>query len=404
MSNFITYVNRLRQYVPNLSPQQSEDFINAAWRKICDANDEWSFLLREGYWHSPSSLMLDGLTVTANSAQVQLSHSNLPILAGQTNPPLTQRQLKVGTSGGPLYEISGTDCQSVQGDLQISLASTQLISIQGVFGPESVGLKLVITGAGANGGDLYTTISSYTSPSQVTTADPALTSVINSAGYWGSTLTLNRPYGEDSSSSATAQIYRVYYKPESTSFRRLSHIVDPIYGYWWGSLVRHVTELNRQDPRRSSQGQPYQLFFSHYNPSDGLPVYEMWPGPTMDRTFSYWYWRNCPEFVNDTDALPPGISEELLMLGARILAYEWAMTQEPDRAKRQSYATALGMMRGQYSSDGQPGRPLGLLEHAKRNDRNTYAKEFLRQPRGRMVGWPIDSNFLQSHAIPPWYG
>lgn len=404
MGNFLTYVNRLRQYVPNLSPQQSEDFINAAWRKICDANDEWSFLLREGYWQSPASINLTGLTVTQNSSTINLSHSSLQQLAGQNNPALTTRQLKIGSSGGPLYEIASTDCQSALGDITILTNTSTVLSAQGVFGPEVVGLKITIPNAGASGANLNSTITAYTSPSEITISTPAVSTVSNANAYWGSTLTLNRPYGEQSDTEAAVQIYKVYYKPADTSFRRLSHIVDPIYGYWWGSLIRHVTELNRQDPRRSSQGQPYQIFFSHYDATDSLPVYELWPGPTMDRNFSYWYWRNCPEFVNDTDQLPPIVPEELLMLGSRILAYEWAMTQEPDKSKRQSYMNALSMMRTQYSTDSQPGRPLGLLEHAKRADRNTYAKEFLRQPRGRMVGWPIDSNFLQSHAIPPWFG
>lgn len=402
MSNFITYANQLRQYVPNLSPQQAEDFINVSWRNICDANDEWSFLLREGYWLSPAVITLSGLTVTQNSANILLDHIHLQQLANQTNPALTLRQVRVGTSGGPLYGIASTDVQWTA-DASIVQGSAVLTSTSGAFGPELVGKKIRVSGAGPNGDPLNTTVTNIVNGA-VTLATPASTTVSAATVYWGSVLTLDRLYRESSSPIAMASILRAYYKPEDTSFRRLSHIVDPIYGYWWGGLVQHVSQLNRQDPRRSSQGQPYQLYFSHFDPTDQLPVYEMWPAPTMERAFSYWYWRNCPVFTTDTDTLPPIIPTELLMMGARIFAYEWAATQDPDPRSRQSYFAALSNLRSRYSTEGQRGRPLGLLEQVKRNDRNTYAKEFLRQPRGRMVGWPIDSNFLQSHAIPPWYG
>lgn len=401
MSNFITYANQLRQYVPNLSPQQAEDFINSAWRNICDANDEWSFLLREGYWVSPAVLTLTGLTATKYSPTISLNHSALQQLSNQTNPALTLRQVRVG-AGGPLYGISETDVQWTA-DASINSGTAVLTSTSGAFGPELVGKMIRVPGAGPSGSALDTTVSSFSSGDLVL-AHSASTTVTDVDAYWGMTLTLDRPYLEESLTGATVQILRAYYKPENTTFRRLSHIIDPIYGYWWGGLIQHVSQLNRQDPRRTSQGQPYQLYFNHYDPTDGLPVYEMWPAPTIDRAFSYWYWRSCPTFVNYTDALPPIIPQELLMMGARMLAYEWAATQDPDPRSRQSYSFALSNVRSRYSTEGQPGRPLGLLEQTKRNDKNMYAKEFIRQPKGRLTGWPIDSNFLQSHAIPPWYG
>src|SRR5690348_11824274 len=111
--SFLLYTNKLRQWMPALSPEQAEDFINDAWRDIREANEQWSFLLGEEYWIAPASITLTGLTVTQFSATVLLTHATLLQVAGLNNPPITQRQLRFGSNGGPIYEIASTNALKV---------------------------------------------------------------------------------------------------------------------------------------------------------------------------------------------------------------------------------------------------------------------------------------------------
>lgn len=401
MGDFLHYYNQLKQHVPALSPEQSQDFVNQAWRDIRESNDEWSFLFATEYWLSPASISLTGMTSTRNSATILLVHANLPQLGGQSNPALTQRQLKFGLTGGPIYGIAACDVQQVTDGAIVATSST-LTSASAPFSALDVGLLIRVPGAGVAGANLDTTIATYISPTQVTLTVAASTTVSGATVTWGSSITLDRLYREDSSTIQSALCYRIYYSPLTTDFRRLDHLVDPVTGYEFGWQIRSIDELDRMDPRRSSQTQPYQIFFRKYDESTGLPVYELWPGPTIQRAFTVVYWRLGLDFSADTDALPIQLTDELLLMRARILAYEWAMVSDPDRYKRQSFANALGFIRSRYSTEGQPGRPLGLLERAKHQDKSVYLKMFYRSPRNRAVGWPIDSAFMQNHAIPSW--
>jgi hypothetical protein len=150
MSNFLIYTNKLRQWVPSLSPEQAEDFINDAWRDIREANDQWSFLLAQEYWLAPASISLTGVGVTQFSPTVTLNHASLVSVAGLNNPPITQRQLRFGLSGGPIYEIAATNALKVT-DGAINSASNVLNSATGAFAVDHVGRLIVVAGAGTSG-------------------------------------------------------------------------------------------------------------------------------------------------------------------------------------------------------------------------------------------------------------
>lgn len=404
MSNFLVYSNQLRQYVPALSPEQAEDYVNQAWRDIRDSNDEWSFLYKQEYWLAPASIQLTGLTVTQFSNLVGLTHANLVQLAGLSNPPITLRQLRFGLTGGPIYSIADADVeQAADGD--ITATTTALTSAAGPFEAGDVGKKIRVAGAGVAGGNLDTTIAAFVSPTQVTLAAAAVTTVTGATVTWGLQLTLDRLFNESTSTSQQALCYRIYYSPLDATFARLDHLVDPIMGYEFGWEVGALDDLDRMDPQRSSVLQPYRVYFHHYDPVGGLPVYELWPGPGAQRAYPASIWTRGSDFSADTDSLPRQIPQELLMLRARLLAYEWAMTADPDLRMRQSYSAALGLVRSRYSTEGQPGRPLGLLDQVRRKDKSTYLKETRMFPRRPGPGWPVDARFLQSHAFPPgqWY-
>lgn len=402
MSNFLIYTNKLRQWVPSLSPEQAEDFINDAWRDIREANDQWSFLLTQEYWLAPASINLIGLGVTQFSPTVTLNHSSLVSVAGLNNPPITQRQLRFGLNGGPIYEIAGTNALQVT-DGAMTATTNVLNSPSGPFDASHVGRLVVVAGAGSGGSDLQTTLASFVNPAQMTTTLNASTTVTNATVSWGSTITLGRNFNEGTDASVLALLYRVYYSPLTTDFHRIDHLMDPVEGYEFGWEQYPIDELNRMDAQRSSLSEPYKLFFHHYDTTTGLPVWELWPGPNVERAYTVTIWRLGTAFSSDTDTLPPQITEELLLLRARYLAYEWASANEPDPRKSQSYMALMGLAKSKYSTEGQPGRPLGLLDQAIRRDEEVATLQGRTRPRRPGPGWPADSNFAQRHAIPGWW-
>lgn len=402
--SFLVYSTKLRQYVPDLAPEQAEDFVQQAWRDICNSNDEWTFLYAEDWWLAPASITLNGLQFVQFSTSVELGYSGMVLLAGLSNPAVTQRQLKVGVSAGPVYGISAIDTLQVTDGQINALSGTLQCLTSSPFSAGDVGKKIVVAGAETGGTDLETTITTYNAPNEVVLNVGAAVTVTGATVTWGSTLTLDRIYAEASTTNGSALCYRLYYSPSSTDFRRLDHLTDVILGYEFGWKIRPADDLDRMDPRRGSQNQPYQVFFRNYDRTSGLPIFELWPGPTTSRAYKVSYWRRGGEFATESETLPPSISEELLLTRARILAYEWAMVTDPDRNKRISYANGLTFLRSRYSTEGQPGRPLGLLEQAKLLDTDVYLKQFQAHPRTRSIGWPVDSNFMQNHAIPGWLG
>lgn len=402
---YLEYTTRLRQFVPGLAPEQAEEFVNEAWRDIREANEEWSFLYSTEYWLAPASISLVGLVVTQFSSSVDLSYSAMVLMVNLSNPAVTLRQIRFGVTGGPIYSISALDTQQVNdGAISLVTPTTLDCNTSAPFTVGDVGKKIRVEGAGVAGADLDTTIATFVSPTQVTLTDAASTAVTGADVTYGSTLTLDRMYTEDTNSNQGALVYRIYYSPLSTDFQRIDHLVDPIIGYPFGRVIRPIEVLDKYDPRRSSLTQPYYVFFREFNVTTGLPVYELWPGPTFQRAYPVAYWRLGTEFTSDDDALPPQVPEELLLMRARILAYEWAMATDPDARRRQTYQSGLSYARGRYSTEGVPGRPLGLLEKTKRRDKSVYAKTFLVSGRNRVwgdYGWPpLDSRFFQNHGLP----
>jgi hypothetical protein len=401
MSNFINYANRLRQFVPALSPEQAEDYINAAWRDIRESNGEWTFLYDTQYWLAPDSITLTGLTVVQFSDEVGLTHTNLTQLGGLTIPLLTSRQLRFGLTGGALYGISSSDVQQIT-DGAITSTDTTLTSASAPFDAGSVGLKIVVEGAGVAGADLETTIASFTSPTEVELTLAASTTVTGATVTFGSTITLDRIYTGESETTQ-ALCYRVWYSPVSTDFDRIDYVADSFLGYEFALDIRDRAELDLIDPRRGSVGQPYRLYFHHWDDDTDLPVYEMWPGPTTARAYLVAFWKKGTDFVEDSDSLPPRLSEELLLLRARFLAYEWMVTAEPDPSMRAVWMRGREWVRSRYSTEGVPGRALGLLDKAIKRDRSVALTKFKRFPKRYGPGWPWgDSNFMQSHAAPPF--
>lgn len=400
MANFLTYSNQLRQNIPGLSPQQAEDYVNEAWRDIRDADDEWSFLHRTEYWLAPGVITCEGLTVTQNSDEVVLTAVAVGQLAGLNNPSLTVRQFRLNGGGGPVYGIASTDVQQLT-DGAITATDATLTSASGPFSVDDVGKLIVVEGAGASGADLETTIASYTSPTSVELTAVAGTTVTGATVSYGSTLTLDRLYRETTNTNATGVVQRMYYQPLE-DMARLDHITDNITGYQFAFEIGAPDELDRFDPQRAAVGQPFALFFHNFDATTGKAIYEMWPAPQAERAYTVTYWSRGTDFAEDDESLPVQIPDELLMLRARMLGYEWLMTATDDPKRIAAISAMMTRVTTRYSSYGNPRAPLGLLERARRKDHSVYRKAFIKRRRYGNSGYPITSSFLQQNDVGSW--
>lgn len=403
MSNFLTYSNRLRQNIPSLSPQQAEDYVNQAWRDIRDADDEWSFLHRTEYWLVPGIITCVGLTLTQNSDQVGLTPAAVVQLAGLNNPPLTVRQFRLNGGGGPVYGIASTDLQQVT-DGVMSAGDPTLVCASGPFSADDVGKILVVNGAAEGGENLETIVVSFTSPTEVELSDNASTPVSGATVSWGTELTLDRLYREQSQfEDATCVVQRLYYQPLE-DMARLDHITDNITGYEFAFEIGTPDELDRFDPLRAATGLPYALFFHNFDPTTGKAIYEMWPAPQVERAYTVMYWARGTDFEDDAASLPAQIPEELLMLRAQMLGYEWLMTATEDPRRVGAIGAMMQRVTTRYSSMGNARAPLGLLERARRKDHSVYRKAFIKRRRYGNGQYPITSSYLQQTDFGPSFG
>jgi hypothetical protein len=210
----------------------------------------------------------------------------------------------------------------------------------------------------------------------------------------GMTLTLDRLYRETTNTNATGVVQRLYYQPLE-DMARLDHVTDNITGYQFAFEIGTPDEIDRFDPQRAAVGLPYALFFHDFDPVSGLPIYEMWPGPQAERAYTVTYWARGADFVDDEDALPVQVPEELLMLRAQLLGYEWLMTATPELKRLPAIQAMMEQVRWRYSSYGNPQARLGLLERTRRKDHSVYRKAFIKRRRYGNGMYPITSSFMQ---------
>lgn len=222
---------------------------------------------------------------------------------------------------------------------------------------------------------------------------------------------LDRIYTEASASATNYQIYKVYYEPPSTDgvtpnrdFLRYLSILNPIQGYTIAGKRLYMTreQLNRRDPLRGAQGQPY--YAAAYRPTPntgsnagspllGIMQYELWPGPTFQQALLCQYERQHVDLLPG-DFFPNQCSVPLIQYKAFEYAYRWAL-QNAGRVpelRGVDWRFALSEAEGTYKQN---------LVKAKRNDNEIMVTVLRPGTEGLYDFWgPIDSNFFQSHGLP----
>lgn len=330
--------------IPGLPMLFARNYVNQAIDEV-SRDKLWSWNVNEGIIIAPQIITTGSVTVTNFSPTITFDATAMVALnaVALANPPLTERQFRVG--GGPLYNIVAYD-----------------------------------TGTGE--------------------------------------ATLDRIYLANTAASQEYQIYKCYYGPPSmdgvtptTDFLRYLTINDPINGYVISGKRLSMTRetLNRRDPMRGSQGQPY--YTATYRPTpnqmaadgsiprglnQGIMQYEWWPHPVFGQAYIVQYERQNLS-LGFSDYLPNQCPPNLIRYKAQEFAIRWAQ-QNAGRIpelKGVNWPLLLVEVEKKYNF---------VLVGAKRND-NEILTEILRPGTAGIMDFfgPVDSNWAQSHGVAGWY-
>lgn len=230
--------------------------------------------------------------------------------------------------------------------------------------------------------------------------------------------TLDRIYMEATATGQLYQIYRCYYSAPSNDgttpvydFLRYLSILDPINGYTIAGnrLTMTREKLNRRDPMRGAQGQPY--YVATYRPTpnlqttgepdrsspllQGMMQYEWWPHPVYGQEYLVQYERQNLQ-LQPNEYLPNQMPPNLVRYKAWEFGYRWAQTNmsRVPELKGVNWPLLLNEVQKKYSVE---------LVGAKRNDQEIQTTIIRPGTAGIMDFFgPIDSNWAQSHGVASW--
>jgi hypothetical protein len=148
---------------------------------------------------------------------------------------------------------------------------------------------------------------------------------ITAVNVAGQTYTIDRIFG---GTTGTALGFNVgdWYLTMPTDFKSFIGILDPLNN-WQLRLDITELELNTWDSQRSATGTPWCVVsrrLSTYAPTAGQVQYEIWPYPTSQRNYPYFYWRRS-ELLSDATVFlgPLATRGDLLVTGGLALAAQW---------------------------------------------------------------------------------
>lgn len=346
-------VGELTGTVPGLSPILAEKYIQRAWQSIRNKR-LWAFLAIDGAVVCPAVVSDGAASITQYNATVTLDATASAAVLAQTvvgaTPGLTNQQIRFGATTpamGQVYNILVADA---------------------------------------------------TAPAAII-------------------LTLDRVVQEATNAAAGIQIYRCYITPPVTDFLRWESVND------MANAIRPKQDysssyFDAMDPQRTSQGLAY--YMGRYsgvwipNPITAVPspnpnveqgsmVYELWPHPTQGQVFYVRFRRRGTDLLTISDSQPTAIPDDLIVTRALYAdAYPFVAANVGNFPSFKGVAVGLLIQakRKEY---------FDLLQDAKRNDDETAMQSVLsrghglRTPRnvfkGDNQGFPIDSDYLQSHLV-----
>lgn len=216
----------------------------------------------------------------------------------------------------------------------------------------------------------------------------------------GTTMTLAEPFIESSVSAQGYQVLRVLYGypfgvagTEVTDFLRHNSVRDITNARYFTSVRKTRQEIDRLDPQRNNQSNPYFLASYDADPSSpNRPRWEMWPHSTSALPFLVSYQKRWVDMtVSGNESYPDPIPDQLVMAGALNYAAEWCMAnmaRYPELEKTRWADYKLTQM--QHYKE--------LLKQAMRQDEETFAQNVI-IGEYESPPYPVDSAFLQNHDV-----
>ena len=215
-------------------------------------------------------------------------------------------------------------------------------------------------------------------------------------------ITLDRPYQEATQTGSPYQVYRCYFSPAdqtgtyTTDFRMWTVLLNPIDGY---AIVGENLRLTRQeidarDPTRGAQDLAYTMA-AYSVDANGMPIHEMWPHPTSQRTYVGLYRKRGQLLSNSVD-LPASFPRRALVERSLQLGCDWAIANAGRFAELKGVNWAL--LKAESKREAEK-----FLQQARLADDDLMTENFLPQLRDYLMYPPIDSDFAQSHDMGAWF-
>jgi hypothetical protein len=204
--------------------------------------------------------------------------------------------------------------------------------------------------------------------------------------------TLDRLYIQATEAAATYMVYQCYYEAPVADFMRFVTVRDPNNG-WWLRLRTTMTELNKRDPWRGALGNPPRNIVPYKaDLATGLQLFELWPAPTSQGVLQCLIQRSGTDFVDDTDTLPPQVSEDALMCVARQLGFEWAMAN----VGRYPELKGVGW---QFLITEQMARYKELINADRLKDEEAFQQNWTIPDDSSCFLGPMGGSYAQSHDV-----
>ena len=338
-------IRELLGTVPKLPATHAGQILNRAWGRFRDCR-LWSFnVIADAQWWVPKAITTGSVNCTYQSPTVTVTSSAtiaaFNALAGVTPP--------IGNAG-----VLGTG-------RQIKIGST----------------------------------------SSLTSGTGPCYNIVNWDGI--GSLTLDKPFGEATQTGAQYTLLRAYYAAPPAPFGALPNGYDATFirpltatnrvtGYTIRGKKLYWTQaqLNAIDPQRGGQGDAY-IVSSYGRNSLGQPVFELYPNPVNQATYSVVYYCRWPDVgpSQDFPQMPYDLVQCVMDL-ARTFAAQWAganVATFPELG-RTNWVAAANMWKTDFKE--------GLMQCIRTDDTIMPQVAFV---QGSMFDFPLGGQFLQSHDV-----
>lgn len=180
-----------------------------------------------------------------------------------------------------------------------------------------------------------------------------------------------------------------YYVTPPADFKTFIAIIDPLRQW---RLRDNVTalEINAWDPARTNVGDPAVVADLRFT-TDGSPQYELWPGPSSQRGYTFLYQRQGAELVNKSDEPIYPFRGTELVKGALADLTKWPGTASVANPLFTNAASLFPIFNKDFEDQ------IAVLE---RQDDDIYLNSWTLSYYGALPYAPFDSKWMQSHGVP----